>query len=244
MTYSHRNIAEEQIEACQKAKQITAICEQFHIKLDPIDWQNSGMRACVTVNTIEISDLLDLCQLDSASILRRIQIKLFERAALETIRARPGHKALVWSPVDVVQPQEFSSLWVITLETDERVPIAEYIRNGQRVYEHYEFDPDDGQYLAKLFGPVYKGDYQLGDTVTIEEREHKCTGEIVYILPPGKAITSRKYPSRGRHTILGKTYMNDVSSRYIVDCHDGFPHVVNQWQIISETGERLEAGGK
>ena len=83
MTYSHRNIAEEQIEACQKAKQITAICEQFHIKLDPIDWQNSGMRACVTVNSIEISDLLDLCQLDSTSILRRIQIKLFERAALE-----------------------------------------------------------------------------------------------------------------------------------------------------------------
>src|SRR5437588_48099 len=41
MTYSHRNIAEEQIEASQKAKQITAICEQLHIKLDPIDWQNS-----------------------------------------------------------------------------------------------------------------------------------------------------------------------------------------------------------
>jgi len=238
MTYSHRNIAEEQIEACQKAKQITAICEQLHIKLDPIDWQNSGMRACVTVNTIEISDLLDLCQLDSASILRRIQIKLFEHAALETIGARPGRKALVWSPVDVVQPQEFLSLWIITLDTDERIAIAEYIRNGQRVYEHYEFDRDDGQYLAKLFGPVHKGDYQLGDTVTIEERERKYIGEIVYILPPGKAFTSRKHPSRGRHTILGKAYTNEVSSRYIVDCNDGFPHVVNQWQIISETSER------
>src|SRR6266480_6396458 len=177
MTYSHRNIAEEQIEASQKAKQITAICEQLHIKLDPIDWQNSGMRACVTVNTIEISDLLDLCQLDSASILRRIQIKLFERAALETIRARPGHKALVWSPVDVVQPQEFLSLWIITLDTDERIAIAEYIRNGQRVYEHYEIDKNDKHYLAKLFWPAHTGEYQLGDAVSIEEHARTCTGE-------------------------------------------------------------------
>ena len=232
MTYSHRNIAEEQIEACQKAKQITAICEQLHIKLDPIDWQNSGMRACVTVNTIEISDLLDLCQLDSASILRRIQIKLFERAALETIRAQPGHKALVWSPVDVVQPQEFSSLWVITLETDERVPIAEYIRNGQRVYEHYLFDGNDGQQLARLFGPMNEGEYHLGDTVTIKERERQYTGEIIYIIPPGKVFASRKSVSRGYHTIAGTAYTNDVASRYLVDCNDGFPHIVHQSQVI------------
>src|SRR6266576_6512142 len=114
MTYSHRNIAEEQIEACQKAKQITAICEQLHIKLDPIDWQNSGMRACVTVNAIEISDLFDLGQQDSDSILRRFQIKLLEHAALETLHARPGLKTLMWSPVDVVQPQTFLSLWILT----------------------------------------------------------------------------------------------------------------------------------
>ncbi|HEX4206860.1 MAG TPA: hypothetical protein VHZ51_22190 [Ktedonobacteraceae bacterium] len=237
MTYSRRNIAEEQKEAYQKAKQLTAICEQLHITLDPIDWQNSGMRARVTVNTIEISDLLDLSQLDSDSILRRVQIKLFEHAALETMCARPGGKALVWSPVEVVQPQAFLSLWIITLETDERIAIAEYLRNGQRVYEHYELDMDDGHYLAKLFGSVHTGEYQLGDTVTIEEHEHKYIGEIVYILPPSKAFTHRKFPSRSRHTISGKAYTNDASSRYIVDCKDGFPHVVNQWQVISETSE-------
>src|SRR5436305_11743925 len=114
MTYSHRTSADEQKEACQQAKQITAICEQFHITLDPIDWQNAGMRACVTVNAIKIADLLDFDRQDSLSILRRVQIKLFEHAALETIRARPGRRALVWSPVDVIQPQEFLSLWIIT----------------------------------------------------------------------------------------------------------------------------------
>ncbi len=232
MTYLYRNSAQEQKEACQKAQQLTAMCEQLHIPLDPIDWQNCGMRACVTVNTIEIADLLDLGQQDSASILRRFQIKLLEHAALGTMHARPDLKAVVWSPLDVVQPQAFLSLWIITLETDERITIAEYLRNGERIYENYAFNMDDGDSLVKLFGPVHTGEYQLGETVTIEEHERQCTGEIVYILAPSKAFTNRKYPSRGRHTILGKVYTSDVSSRYIVDCHDGFPHVVNQWQVI------------
>ena len=54
MTYSYRNSAQEQKEACQKAQQLTAMCEQLHIPLDPIDWQHCGMRACVSVNAIEI----------------------------------------------------------------------------------------------------------------------------------------------------------------------------------------------
>jgi hypothetical protein len=233
MTYLRKNSAEESKEACRKAQQITAICEELHIALDPIDWQNSGMRAGVAVNTIEISDLLGLSRLDSDSILRLVQIKLFERAARETIHAQPAPRALVWSPVDVIRPQPFLSLWVITMETDERIAIAEYLRNGQRVYEHYELDLDNGQQLATLFGPLQTGEYHLGNTITIEERERKYTGEIIYILSPGKAFMSRKYSSRGYHTISGKAYTNDVSSRYLVDCHDGFPHIINQWQVIS-----------
>ncbi len=58
-------------------------------------------------------------------------------ASIKTIHARPGIKALIWSSVDVVQPQEFLSLWIITFETDERIPIAESIKDEQRVYEHY-----------------------------------------------------------------------------------------------------------
>lgn len=240
MAYLRRNIAEEQTEACRKAQQVTAICEQLHIKLDPIDWQKEGMRARVTVNTLDVSDLMDLGQRDSDYILRSVQIKLLEQAALDSIHARPGSKALVWSPLDVMQPQAFLSLWIITLETSERVAIAEYIRDGQRVYDPYTLVTDDKNYLAKLFGPLHEGEYQLGETVTIEEREQKRTGEIIYILPQDKAFANRKHPSRGRHTIAGKLYMNDVSSRYIVNCHDGFPHVVNQWQISSETSETEE----
>ncbi|MBO0781195.1 MAG: hypothetical protein J2P37_20435 [Ktedonobacteraceae bacterium] len=238
MTYSRRNIAEEQQEAQQKAQQITTICEQLHITLDPIDWQHSGMRARVTVDAIEISDLQDLSHQDSASILRHVQIKLLERAALITLCAQPGLKAVVWSPVEVVQPQAFVSLWIVMLETDERVAIVEYIRNGQRVYESYELDLHDERALAKLFGPLHPGAYQPGESVTIEEYGRQYSGEIVYVLPPSKVSATRKQPSRGRHTILGKIYPNDLSSRYLVNCHDGFPHVVNQWQIISETRER------
>lgn len=238
MTYSHRNIAEEQKEACQKAKHIRAICEQLSITLDPIDWQNAGMRAGVAVNTIMISDLLDLGQLDSDALLRRVRTKLLEHAALQTMPPRLGLKTIMWSPLEVVQPQAFLSLWILTMETYERVAIAEYIRNGQRVYEPYELDVHDEQQLAKLFGPVHTGEHQRGETVTVEERERKSTGEIVYILSPGKALTNRKQSSRGDQGNSGKAYANDVLSRYLIDCHDGFPHVVNQSQIINETSDQ------
>ncbi len=239
MTYSHRNLATERIEACQKAKQITAICEELSISVDPIDWQGSGMRAWVSVNTIKIGDLMDLRLQDSAAILRRVQIKLLEQAALQSIHAQAGLKVLMWSPVDVVQPQEFLSLWILTLETDERVAIAEYIKDGQRVYEPYAFDVNNREQLAKLFGPIRTGEYQLGDTVIVEEHQRKCSGEIVYILPPGKVITNRKSSSKGYHTISGKAYTNDASARYMVDCHDGFPHLVSQSQITTETSDEV-----
>lgn len=242
MSYSHRNIVSEQKEAYQKVKQITALCETLSLTLDPVDWENAGMRASVTVNGIKISDLLDLSQQDSVSLLRRVQLKLLEHAALEAIHARPGLKVVMWSPVLVVQPQAFLSLWILTTETDERVGIAEYIRDGQRVYEQYVIDVHDEQQLAQLFGPMHTGKYQRGDTITIEEHEHKFTGEVVYILSPGKVLAGRKYPPGGSYATSGKTSANDVSSRYLLDCHDGFPHVVNQWQIVNtplDNGEVL-----
>ncbi len=228
MTYLRQNSVVEQQEASRKAKQIIAICEQLHITLDPIDWQHYGMWAPVKVNSVEIASLLDLSQRASDDILRRVQIRLFERAALETIHERSGLKASIWSPVEVVQPQAFLSLWVITLETDERIPIVEFIRNGQRVYEHYQLDRKDGQQLASLFGPVNEGEYHLGDRVTIKERERQYTGEIIYIIPAGKVFLGHRYTARGS----GTAYRNDTSSRYIVDCNDGFPHIVYQSQVI------------
>ena len=132
----------------------------------------------------------------------------------------------------MVAPQAFLSLWVITLETDERIPIIESIRNGQRVYEHYQFQGDDSQLLAKLFGPMHEGEYALGDTVIIKERDRHYSGEIMYILPTGKMSTSRTYASRGYQTVSGTASTNDVVARYLVDCKDGFPHIVHQSQVI------------
>jgi hypothetical protein len=45
-------------------------------------------------------------------------------------------------------------------------------------------------------------------------------------------FTSRKYASRGYHAISGTGSTNDVVVRYIVDCNDGFPHIVHQLQVI------------
>jgi GAF domain-containing protein len=229
MSYSRINRAEEQQEACQKAKHITAVCKQFHITLDPIDWQQCGMWAPVKVNEIPIAYLLDFGQPDADDILRRVQIKLLERAALQSIHARPGIKASMWSPVDVVQPQPFLCLWVITLETNERIPIIEVIRDGQRVYEHYQFDRNNTDQKASLFGPASQGEYHLGERITLKEHDHQYTGEILYIIPLGKTLTNRKPTSRGFNT-LART-ANEVTARYLVDCNDGFPHIVHQSQV-------------
>jgi len=231
MTYSRRNIADEQQDACQKAERITAICGQFQITLDPIDWHQFGMWAPVKVNGIAIASLLELGRRESDDILRHVQITLFAHAALETLHSRPGLKVLTWIPVDVVQPQAFLSLWIIILDTDERIPIIEVLSNGQRVYKPYRFDGDDAQQIAGLFGPVNEGQYHLGATVTIKERERHYTGEIIYIIPAGKMSPSRKYGVRGSHTMSGTVSTNDVVARYIVNCNDGFPHIVHQSQV-------------
>ena len=232
MTYSRRNRVEEQQEAALKAKDIAAVCTQLHFTLDAIDWQEWGMQAPVKVRGVEVSLLFDLAQRQPDDLLRLIQIKLLEHAALEATHAQPGMKALMWSPVAVAQPQTFSSLWIITLETDERVPIVENISDGQRVYEIYPFDVNNQQQIVALFGKVFEGAFHIGDFVTIKEHARLYTGEVIYSIPPDKDQPSRKPASKGYHTVAGTAYTNDVAAKYIVNCHDGFPHVVSQSQIV------------
>jgi len=232
MVYTRRNATEEQQEACQKAQQLTEIYEQFQITLDPIEWEELGMWAPVKVDGIEIASLRDLWQREKSDMLRQVQIKLLEHAALKASRSRSGVKAMIWSPVEVVQPQAFLSLWIITLETDERIPIVEFLKNERRVYEVYQFTKENRHQLTELFGPAYEGEYQLGEMVTVKVRDHHYTGEIIHIIPPGKTLPGRKYASRGYHTISGIAFTNDVASRYVIDCSDGFPHIAYQSQII------------
>ncbi len=235
MTYSRRNTVEEQQEASRQAQHIATHCEQWNLTLDHIDWQQWGMQAPVHVNGVEIAPLLNLGQRECDDLLRHIQIKLLERAAIDTIAPQSEIKALMWRPVAVIQPQTFLSLWIITLETNERIPIVENMHNGQRVYEFYPFDAENKQQLATLFGAFYKGAHHLGDLVTIKEHTNLYTGVIIYSIPPDKDAPPRKPGSKGYHTIGGTVYTNDVAATYLIDCHDGFPHMVRQSQIVQET---------
>ncbi len=231
MTYSRRNQAEEQQEACLKAGQITAVCTQSQLRLDPIDWQQFGIWAPVKVNALEIASLVDFRQHEGNDILRHIQMKLLEHAALATLHAQPHCKASMWSPVEVVQPQTFLSLWIITLETDERIPIIESVRDGQRVYEPYAFDSTDVKQLTQLFGKMHKGEYAFGDTITIKERDRQYSGKVMYSISSNRMPTNRKYGSRAP---AGTTSTNNLTSLYIVNCGDGFPHIAHQSQIVQE----------
>lgn len=239
MTYSRRNLTEEQNEAYQKASYLQALCEQFNISLDPMNWQRDGMQTPVTVNRTPIASLWDLSQGNDEDILRQVRMKLFERAALDTMHEQSSDlKATIWSPVAVREPQDFLSLWIITIETGRRISIMETISNGQRVYEPYRLDKAS---LAQLFGPLSEGEFQLGEKVTLQEHQQQYTGEIIYIIsPPDKTGTSRTPGSRGYHRLSGKAYTNDVASRYLVDCQDGFPHLVSQSQVTRETSSSPE----
>lgn len=234
MTYSRRNSIEEQQEASHRAEYIAALCEQWSLTLDPIDWQRWGMQAPVKVNGIEIAPLAELGQRERDDLLRLIQIKLLERAALEAVPAGAELKALMWRPIAVVQPQAFLSLWVVTLETDERIPIVESMRDERRVYEFYPFDAGNVHQLAALFGAFHQGAYSLGDRVTIKEHARLYNGVIIYSIPPGKELSGRKSISKGYHTIAGTAYTNGEAATYLVDCNDGFPHLVQQSQIVQE----------
>ena len=63
--------------------------------------------------------LQDLGQRERNDLLRHLQIKLFAGEALDSLPTRPGLKALKWSSIEVIQPQEFLRLWIKTLKTDE-----------------------------------------------------------------------------------------------------------------------------
>ncbi len=232
MTYSRRNVIEEQQEAYQRVVHITEMCATFQIMLDPVDWQQFGLQAPVKVQATEIALLCDLRSRDRDDLLRQIQIKLLERAALETLSFRSGLRAVIWSPVQVIQPQEFLSLWVITLETNERIPVIEYMHQGQRVYESFPFDSVQREPLALLFGPAIVGEYHLGEAITIKERGNQYAGKILHIIPPGETLPNKKSANRRYHTISGASYLDREAARYIVDCKDGFPHIVHQSQIV------------
>jgi hypothetical protein len=232
MTYSRHNTLEERQEACQIATRITEICAAFQIVLDPIDWQQFGLQAPVKVQATEVALLCDLWPRDQDDLFRQIQIKLLEHAALKTLRSRTGLKATIWSPVQVLQPQAFLSLWVITLETNERIPVIEYIHQEQRLYAPFQIESAQQEALTLLFGPAITGEYSLGEMITIKERGTHYTGKIVHILPPGQTPLPKKPTARRYYTTAGKSYTDSEAARYIVDCKDGFPHIVHQSQIV------------
>lgn len=234
MTNSRQNSAEEQQQASHQARSIATLCEQWCLSLDHIDWQQWGMQALVKVNGVEIASLLYLSQREQDDLLRLIQLKLLEHAALEASPGRSKVKAVMWRPITVVQPQVFLSLWVITLETDERIPIIESMSNGQRNYEPYLFDAENGQQLSTLFGAVFHGAYDLGEVVTIKEHTRLYTGVIIYSISSNKEYPNRKVLPRGplAAETAAPTYK---AATYIVHCHDGFPHIVEQSQIIRGT---------
>lgn len=232
MTHSRRDMTTEQQEACQKAQQISAIYEAFQITLDPIDWRQFGLFAPVKIKEIEIALLGDLWKRDRDDMLRQVQIKLLEQAALKTLQPQPNLRAMIWSPVEILQPQTFLSLWIITFETNERVPVIEFLSDGQRTFAPFPFDGARGRHLAQLFGPAIQGEHHPGEIITIKERGQQYTGEIMYVIAHGTMPSTRRQATQRYRAASGPASPHEEEPRYIVDCRDGFPHIAYQSQIV------------
>jgi hypothetical protein len=68
-----------------------------------------------------------------------------------------------------------------------------------------------------LYGPSFPGDYEYNDSIVFMENEVAMEGIVI------QCCAAMTLPS-GKH----------LGVHYIVDCGDGFPHVVRVSQIVGE----------
>lgn len=124
-----RNAAEE------KARRLEAIFAQLHLPHDPIDWQQAGLLAFVIVNGVIVGDLVTLAD-ERERVLRQVRHQLMADVAFKHLGVeRDGHHIRLM-PVEPTPP-EMTYLAVVHIDEEVGVPVGEYLREGQRVYEYY-----------------------------------------------------------------------------------------------------------
>jgi hypothetical protein len=124
-----RNAAEE------KAGRLEAIFAELHLQHDPIDWQQAGLLAFVIVNGVIVGDLVTLAD-ERERVLRQVRHQLMADVAFKHLGVeRDGH-LIQLAPVEPVPP-ETTYLAVVHIDEEVGVPVAEYLREGKRVYEYY-----------------------------------------------------------------------------------------------------------
>ncbi len=118
-----------------KARRLEALFAELHLSHDPIDWQQAGMLAFVIVNGVVVGDLVTLAD-ERERVLGQVRHQLMAAVAFKHLGVeRDGHQIRLM-PIEPLPPQT-TYLAVVHIDEEVGVPVAEYLRNGKRVYEYY-----------------------------------------------------------------------------------------------------------
>jgi hypothetical protein len=125
----------ERTAAEEKARRLEAVFAELHLQHDPIDWQQVGMLAFVIVNGVVVGDLVTLAD-EPERVLRQARHQLMADVAFKHLGIeRDGHLIRL-RPVEPV-PAETTYVAFVYIDEEIGVPVAEYLRDGKRVYEYY-----------------------------------------------------------------------------------------------------------
>ncbi len=126
---------QEQAEAHQWAERVSKVFQALHLVLDPIDWRGQGRMASIFSSGVEVGALSDLHHLEPKQVLDKVRRRLVEDAAGKQLHTSAGRAYLC---TRITPEPGMVSLWRVRLDGYEQgVSIAEYTREGKRVYEYY-----------------------------------------------------------------------------------------------------------
>jgi hypothetical protein len=130
-----RPLPRERSAAEEKAQRLAAIFAELRLQDDPIDWQQTGLLAFVVVNGVVVGDLVTLAD-EPERVLEQVRHQLMADVAFKHLDVeRDGHFIRL-TPVEPALP-EMTYLAVVHIDEEVGVPVAEYVRDGKRVYEYY-----------------------------------------------------------------------------------------------------------
>jgi len=136
VSYS-RNFEQEREEAHDILRWLEPMLRELQVEYEPIDWQHSGVLATIRVNGVEVDTVAGIpCYKDS--VLNRIRGAVMTDIALKHLGLTRGNHLISQTPV-LPEPGT-AATWVIHIDSSQGVPVAEYIREGRRVWERYPLE--------------------------------------------------------------------------------------------------------
>ena len=166
---------------------LTAALTELGYEVGEIDWQNAGRLAFVFVNKVPTESILTLHGYhERGQLSTHVRYALLENVARQQLQETTSVTS--WTPLDLPDnaSEDMQSLWRIHFDEEKTgVNVAEYLRDGKRVYAYYAGGPTPG-------GMAFYVD-TISPTAVVAIRERG--GSIVYTPHAQRAdgVQGRRY---------------------------------------------------